>query len=207
MRTMNGIGALGDSALDACQMVRCRAIACQMSSVMLAAAPAENKGPLDIATGTEVLVGSTDKLDVNVSPRSALVVALLVTATVDVPAQESPKAWVTGAAVVSLHNPGESDDYVTGASGGAARRGRGDTGANTSLLRAGHQFCYDAVIEGENRDEPGRWVDRPRSSNGTRRDRTFCVVGTRGHAPLTDIRWGTQAGVSTYGAPPRRMWR
>ena len=70
--------------------------------------------------------------------------------TLDVSAQEPVNVWLTGAAVVTAHDPGDSDSYLTPAFGGEA------PGVVVGIqkpirprLRAGYEVGFDAVIEGE----------------------------------------------------------
>lgn len=65
-------------------------------------------------------------------------------------AQEPHSLWVTGAAVVSVHDPGRSDSYLGPALGGAAPGVVvGIHKAIRSRLRVGFEFGYDGLIEGE----------------------------------------------------------
>ena len=98
-----------------------------------------------------------------------LVVVLLIVTTVDASAQEPPNLWVTGAGVVSIHDPGASDSYLYPALGGAAPGMV--VGIQKSIrprLRVGFEIGYDGLIEGM---QSGRIASRPFRT--THRDTTF----------------------------------
>jgi hypothetical protein len=141
------------------------------------------------------------------------VMALVFMTTLDVLAQEPPKLWVTGAGVVSFHDPGDSDIYLFPAFGGHA------PGVVVGMqvpirprLRAGYEVSYDAVIEGEQSQRTG--LSTWRSFLTTHRDTTITGLlawawaegEDRRFAPtfLADLRWHGDIRCSTS---PRQMLR